>query len=143
VRGLRRSLTDHDARYLREQDYAPVIPAAEGLPADALTFAEDLAGQGRFREALRALFGGAARSLVERGLLRSTRTRTDGELLSDLRESAPGVVSPLRSLAETFESAWYGHFDPGVEGFRAAKDDYRETLSAVERTVSAEEREAS
>jgi hypothetical protein len=143
VRSLRATLAEHDRRYLDQEVYGPVIAAAEGLPADALSYAEDLARQGRFRDALRALFGGAARALVDRGLLRSTRTRTDAELLSDLGGVAPGVVPSLGDLAERFEYAWYGHVDPGAAGFEAARLAYGTTLDAVERTVSAEEGEAS
>lgn len=134
-RNLRNALAAHDRRYLAEARYAPVVAAAEGLPADALSYAEELAAAGRFRDALRALFGGAARALVDRGLLRTTRTRTDAELLRDLAPQAPAVVPPLGDLAERFEYAWYGHVEPGEVGFESARGAYRDALGAVEATV--------
>lgn len=103
---------------------AAVVAAAEGLPDDALAFADGEAGAGRYREAVRALFGGAARELVERGVVPRTRTRTNAELLGDVGSSRPALRAPLASLAGMFEPAWYGHIDPGEDGFRAAREVY-------------------
>jgi hypothetical protein len=110
---------------------SPVVAAAEGLPADILGHADSLAREGRFREAVRALFGGAARELVDRGLLRRTRTRTDAELLADIAPVAPAVTTPLSELTTTFEAAWYGHVDPGEAGFDSARGRYGEVLTAA------------
>ncbi|MDO8846848.1 MAG: DUF4129 domain-containing protein [Coriobacteriia bacterium] len=107
-----------------EEDGAPVVAAAEDLPPDALAYADRLAGAGRFREAVRALFGGAARTLVDVGAIARTKTRTNGELLNDVRTSAPGVVSDLDGLARIFESAWYGRRDPGKAGLDLARTHY-------------------
>jgi hypothetical protein len=98
----------------------PVVPAAEGLPADARAHAASLAAQGRYRDAVRALFGGAARRLVEAGLVRQARTRTNGELLSEVRAVLTQAHVPLSALSSTFEGAWYGHLDPGADGYAEA-----------------------
>lgn len=101
-----------------------VIAAAEGLPDDALAFADAEAAAGRYREAVRALFGGAARELVERGVVPRTRTRTDGELLADVALARPEALPPLAELCGAFEPAWYGHIDPDADGYTAARAVY-------------------
>ncbi len=108
-----------------------VVPAAEGLPADALAHADRLAGAGRFREAVRALFGGAARALVEAGVVAQTRTRTNAELLAHVATSAAPAHGPLSELSGLFETAWYGRHDPGSRGYDAARQRYRDTLEAL------------
>jgi hypothetical protein len=134
ARAISRSVARHDERVLAERAAdAAVVEAAAGLPPDALGYAESLAAEGRFRDAVRALFGGAARSLVELGLLPQTRTRTNAELLGDLAPVAPPVLPPLAELSATFERAWYGHADPGAEGFAEARERYRTSVRAAER----------
>lgn len=109
----------------------PVVDAARGLPADALAYADAEAGAGRFREAVRALFGGAARLLVERGVIPATRTRTTAEILGDVLERGSAAHAPLAALAALFEPAWYGHADPGPDGFAAARAAYLEVDAAA------------
>lgn len=109
---------------LAEDEQAPVVAAAEDLPPDILAYADRLAGAGHFREAVRALFGGAARMLVDAGVIARTRTRTNGELLSDVRASAPDIVSNLDALARVYERAWYGRRDPGRAGLDLARTQY-------------------
>lgn len=118
---------------LDEGDDIPVIAAAEDLPPDALGYAERLAAAGRFREAVRALFGGAARTLVEAGIISRAKTRTNGELLSDVHDSAPALAAELGSLAGIFESAWYGRRDPGAGGVERARKHYRAVVSQAAR----------
>lgn len=133
VRGLRASLVGRGRRRgPRPERVVSVVDAAEGLPADALEYAERLAAEGRFREALRALFGGAARTLAHLGLVAQTRTRTNGELLAEL---APEVASALRPLSDGFEVAWYGHVDPGRPGYARAQSQYAEVLAVAESTA--------
>ncbi|MBE0476599.1 MAG: DUF4129 domain-containing protein [Coriobacteriia bacterium] len=114
-----------------EEAGTPVVAAAEGLPADALSYAEELAAAGEYRAAVRALFGGAARRLVETGVVAQTRTRTDAELLADVGPAAAAALGPLAELTGRFERAWYGHADPGAAGFADARERYREVLRAV------------
>ena len=132
MRGLlrvRRGVAARDAAALELT--SPVVAAAEGLPDDILGHADSLAGQGRFRDAVRALFGGAARELVDRGLLRRTRTRTDSELLADIASTFPAIMPPLTALTLLFEIAWYGHVDPDEAGFRMALGCYGDVLEAI------------
>lgn len=109
----------------------PVVDAARDLPPDALAYAEAEAQAGRFREAVRALFGGAARLLVDRGAIPVTRTRTTAEILRDVLDRAPGAHRPLAALASVFEPAWYGHLDPGSDGYAAARQAYLEVERAA------------
>lgn len=109
----------------------PVVDAARDLPSDALAYAEAEARAGRFREAVRALFGGAARLLVERGAIPVARTRTTAEILHDVLDRAPAAHRPLAALAGVFEPAWYGHVDPGADGYAAARLAYLEVDQAA------------
>jgi hypothetical protein len=131
VRAWRRAVVRRDRPGVAGSG-SPVIEAAEGLPQDAGAFADTLAREGRYREALRALFGGAARTLGERGVLARTRsrTRTNAELLAEVGAAAPAVEVPLRGLSDAFEVAWYGHREPGERGFTSARALYDATLRA-------------
>jgi hypothetical protein len=111
---------------------APVVPAAEGLPGDVLAHAEREAAAGRYRDAVRALFGGAARSLVRAGVVQHTRTRTNAELLRDVRLASEPLSGPLGELCRVFEPAWYGHLDPGPDGWTAARTSYDAIVRSLE-----------
>jgi len=114
-----------------EEGEPPVISAAQDLPPDVVGYAERLAASGRFREAVRALFGGAARTLVELGIISRTKTRTNGELLCDVRATAPSLVAELGDLARIFESAWYGFQDPGASGVERARAQYAAVIEGA------------
>jgi hypothetical protein len=108
---------------------APVVAAAAGLPDDPLAYAELLASEGRHRDALRVLYGGAARHLVETGVVTRMRTRTDLEMLRDVRDAAPSLAPAFGRLTASFESAWYGHTDPGGHGFYRARESYESVVA--------------
>lgn len=116
-----------------ERASGPVVLAAEGLPTDPLAYADELARTGMIREAVRALFGGVARALVEAGVVQQTRTRTDAELLSDVRAAAPRAHEMLQVLAHAFESAYYGHVELDELRYRDARAAYEAVLVAVRR----------
>jgi hypothetical protein len=102
----------------------PAVAAAADLPADALGYARRLAAAGEHRDAVRALYGGAARHLVEEGAVSRMRTRTNREMLRDVTASAPAAAVPFEALTGDFERAWYGHADPGADGFERARGAY-------------------
>lgn len=135
LKRLRRSTKERDTR-IAEASGAPVVAAAEGLPDDALAHADGLAAAGQYREAVRALYGGAARSLVEAGEIRQARTLTSGELLAAVGPALPEVRQTLAHLSAVFEAAWYGHRDPGESGFLQARADHVLILSALTRESS-------
>ncbi|PKQ30102.1 MAG: hypothetical protein CVT60_01810, partial [Actinobacteria bacterium HGW-Actinobacteria-10] len=108
-----------------EVPVGPIVTAAEGLPDDPLAFAEEIAARGDVRGALRALFGGAARLLAGAGIVRQTRTHTNGELLAQVRSGdALTLHGPLASLCARFERAWYGHHEPDAGAFAEAREEY-------------------
>lgn len=113
----------------------PVVAAAADLPADARAYADELAGGGRYRDAVRALYGGAARHLAETGAVRRMRTRTNLEMLREVRGASPEVAPTFAELTRRFEVAWYGHADPGGAGYVDAKVAYERIVSPRDRTA--------
>jgi hypothetical protein len=103
---------------------SPAVAAAADLPADALGYAQRLAAAGEHRDAVRALYGGAARHLVEAGAVARMRTRTNREMLRDVAASAPALAVSFEALTGDFDRAWYGHADPGADGFEHARGAY-------------------
>ena len=108
---------------------APAVAAAADLPSDALGYAEGLSAAGAHRDAVRALYGGAARHLVDEGAVSRMRTRTNREMLRDVTDAAPAIAPPFESLTGDFDRAWYGHADPGAEGFAHARSSYERVVS--------------
>jgi len=116
---------------------APAVAAAADLPADALGYAARLAAAGAHRDAVRALYGGAARHLVEGGAVSRLRTRTNREMLRDVAVSAPAAAPAFEALTGEFERAWYGHADPGSVGFEHARAEYVRVVGSVPETGDA------
>ncbi len=127
VRTWMRSVAARESAVLADLGSAPVVAAEAELPADPLAYADGLAAETRFREAVRVLFGAAARGLAEAGMVHRTRTRTNAELLAEI-PAGWEARRPLRALVDAFESAWYGHADPGPDGFRTARETYGELM---------------
>jgi hypothetical protein len=111
----------------------PVVAAAADLPDDPLEYARLLERQGQHREAVRVLYGGAARHLVESGLVARMRTRTNHEMLRDVARSAPSLAPSFEHLTDDFERAWYGHADPGAAGFVSAIGVYEQLVADAPR----------
>jgi len=131
------------ARARRDVVLAPVVPsrlphAAEEPSADPLAAADALASEGRLTAAVRVLLSGAARRLARAGLLRQTRTHTNGELLRQVREDA-AVHEPLTGLAAVFDRAYYGHREPDREAYDAARIAYRTLVRVIEQRASGPE----
>ncbi len=133
----RRGLAPATAASRPREGADAVVAAAAGLPGDPLAFADALAASGETREALRALFGGAARMLVEAGFVVQARTRTNAELLLEVRPRSQAAYEPLARLCRGFERAWYGHHVPDAGAFAAARADYIETDAALQAALLA------
>jgi hypothetical protein len=116
---------------------APAVMAAADLPADPLTYAEALAAAGQTRDAVRALYGGAARHLVEAGVVHRMRTRTNHEMLRDVAAASPELAPAFGRLTADFEAAWYGHADPGGAGFHRARESYHAVVARPALTATA------
>lgn len=111
--------------------HGPVVAAAADLPPDAAAYADELASGGQYRDAVRALYGGAARHLAETGAVRRMRTRTNLEMLRDVRTAAPAIAPTFGELTRRFEAVWYGHADPGNAGYVDARSAYERVVSAT------------
>lgn len=91
---------ESDARQVLEES-----PAALWRQADAL------AGDGHFREAVRALYLAVLALLHQRRFIRFETTRTNGEYVRQVRlseQAPPELHEPFRQLTDLFETAWYG-----------------------------------
>lgn len=101
-----------------DEEYAsPTSPVTAGRRA------EDLAAEGRYREALRFLFLSTMLQLQEHGLVELRPGLTNREVLHSLlsADSVPGsVAGPLGALVDTFDAVWYGHRAVDVDSYRAA-----------------------
>ena len=128
----RRSVTERDTR-IAEEAAIPIVAAAEGLPDDVLGHADKLAEEGAYREAVRALYGGAARTLVEAGAVRQSRTLTAAELIAVVSPVVPKTHTSLVGLSSSFEVSWYGHRDPGHDGYDRARADHLAVTAEAER----------
>ncbi len=53
--------------------------------------------------------------LAARGLIGDLIGRTTGELVADVRASAPTVVPPFAAATDIFERTWYGGADVGAD----------------------------
>ncbi len=123
-----RSGTSKRAARPRLANELAIVEAAQDLPEDALAHADALASGLQWRDAVRALFGGAARELVAAGYVLEAHRRTNGELLLEIKPAAPHVYGPVAKLCASFERAWYGHHDPGPAGFADARVLYEQVL---------------
>jgi len=131
LRSFRRRKKASGAGELPEAPGSPAVAAAADLPTDALGYAESLAASGAHREAVRALYGGAARHLVDTGAVTRMRTRTNLEMLRDVAAAAPDLAGPFEALTREFERDWYGHADPGSAGFERARCEYGRIVDAA------------
>jgi hypothetical protein len=129
---IRRSVSKRDS--VADVPVGAVVAAAQDLPRDARGHAVSLAAIGDFRGAVRALFGGAARSLVDAGAIPQTRTRTNAELLADIADSrtVSSALAPLAELSGAFELAWYGHMEPDEAGWNAALECFDSVRRSLE-----------
>jgi hypothetical protein len=69
--------------------------------------------EGRWRDALRARYRVLVADLASRGLIGDLVGRTTGELLADVRRSAPPAVPAFTVVTEMFEETWYGGVPAG------------------------------
>jgi hypothetical protein len=110
----------------RREAHAPKTPAATGRgsvpdgdtrqvleesPAELWRQAERCAGEGRFRDAVRALYLAVLSLLHRQRLIRFESTRTNGEYVRQVQlaeQAPPALHDPFQQLTNLFESQWYG-----------------------------------
>ncbi len=102
-----------------EDPAAAVPPDPRDRPPEAhLGDAAALAAQGRYREALRAVFLACLVALDRKGTIRFDPNRTNGQ---HVRALGPGPVRErLAGLVRLFDWHWYGEQSPTVEDYRLA-----------------------
>ena len=80
------------------------IDEDSGSPVDLTRMAERLAGEGRFREALRFQFLAVIRSLD----FPASAVNTNSVIIRQVRKGHPGLEPQFRILVLQFEDVWYG-----------------------------------
>jgi hypothetical protein len=70
---------------------------------------------GLWRDALRARFRVLVGELAQRGVIGDLVGRTAGELVTDVRATAPGAAPAFAAATELFEAAWYGGAPSGPD----------------------------
>lgn len=96
----RDSVPDGEARQVLEES-----------PAELWRQAERCASEGRFRDAVRALYLAVLSLLHRQRLIRFEPTRTNGEYVRQVQlseQAPPALHDPFRQLTNLFESRWYG-----------------------------------
>ncbi len=70
---------------------------------------------GLWRDALRARYRVLVGELAARGLIGDLIGRTTGELVADVRSSAPAMVPAFGAATDIFEQTWYGGAEVGAD----------------------------
>ena len=79
------------------------------LPVEAfVSLADQLAGQGRYAEAVRERLRGIVRELVDAGVVEHRPGYTITELAAAASRARPGVRIPLDAASLLFSDIWYG-----------------------------------
>lgn len=108
------------------------------LPAAALVLsADELAAQGRYKEAVRERLRAVVRELVEREVLEYRPGWTVTELARMAGQARPATAAPLAAASEVFSRIWYGQ-RPAL----ASDDALMREFAAQVRTALAEQQVA-
>ena len=103
------------------------------LPAVALVLsADELAAQGRYKEAVRERLRAIVRELVERQVVDYRPGWTVTELAAMAGQARPATATPLAAASEVFSSIWYGQADATAShdaAMRVHADQVRVVLS--------------
>jgi hypothetical protein len=71
--------------------------------------------EGRWRDALRARYRVLVGELAAREVITDLVGRTAGELVADVRQTAPDVAGDFAAATDVFEAVWYGGDPAGPE----------------------------
>lgn len=85
-----------------------VVVSAGEAGVDWAAEVERCEREGLWRDALRARYRVLVGELAARGLIGDLVGRTTGELVADVRVSAPAVVPAFAAATAIFEETWYG-----------------------------------
>jgi hypothetical protein len=114
----------------------------EESPSELWRQAETLAGEGRFREAVRGLYLAVLAQLHRQQLIRFEPTRTNGEYVRQVRlseQAPPELHEPFHQLTNLFEAKWYGERTCESADYHACRalTEEIQRLSAVGHPLSA------
>jgi Domain of unknown function (DUF4129) len=104
-----------------------VVVAAGERAVDWQAEAARCEAEGRWREAVRARYRVLVGQLARRELIGDLEGRTAGELVADVRSTAPATAPAFARATDLFEVAWYGGADVGP----AERDRFVEAADAV------------
>ena len=96
----------------------------EESPAELWRQAERWAGEGSFREAVRALYLAVLSLLHRQRLIRFEPTRTNGEYVRQVQlaeQAPPALHGPFQQLTNQFETQWYGERPSESGDYRASR----------------------
>ncbi|HEY7424410.1 MAG TPA: DUF4129 domain-containing protein [Gemmataceae bacterium] len=96
----------------------------EESPRELWRQAETLAGEGRFREAVRGLYLAVLAQLHRQQFIRFEPTRTNGEYVRQVRlseQAPPELHEPFHQLTNLFEAKWYGERSCASDDYRACR----------------------
>jgi hypothetical protein len=85
--------------------------------ADHRSLAEQLAGEGRYAEAIRERLRAIARDLEERAILDPRPGRTADELATEAGAELPELADELATGVRIFDDVWYGDRPGTAEGY--------------------------
>lgn len=101
-------------------------------PRDAFHMAEDLAAQGKYREALRLLYQGVLGQLASLGVIDWEKKRTNWELLRLLEQHGQlEIHKNLMPMTQVFERAWYGVRPISAAEYQMARQATQSILGGV------------
>lgn len=85
-----------------------IVVSAGEADVDWAAEVERCERDGRWRDALRARYRVLVGELAARRFIGDLIGRTTGELVADVRVTAPPVVPPFAAATDMFEETWYG-----------------------------------
>lgn len=110
-----------------------VVVSAGEAAVDWAAEAERCEREGRWRDALRARYRVLVGELATRELIGDLVGRTTGELVADVRVTAPPAVPPFTTATDLFEETWYGGAQVGPADRDRLVRLAAEVVAAVER----------
>ncbi|HZS09900.1 MAG TPA: DUF4129 domain-containing protein [Blastocatellia bacterium] len=95
---------------------------------DLFRNAAELARHGNYRMAIRRAYVALLYELELRGKLQLHRSKTNRDYLREL-SSEKYIYSPVEAMTRSFERAWYGQAETGMEDYSGFVEKYREVVS--------------
>ncbi len=99
-------------------------------PAEWLEAAEHLASQGKFRDAVRALYLAVLGELHRAGTIEYDQKRSNWDYVKQFR-GPPEPRSAFRLMTLQFDRIWYGRTEPTAETWREVKAESALTLASL------------